>query len=50
MPDPDLGGGGRGEEGGGGRSPNIFFRSKNKGGERAPWVPPLDPPLKGIHH
>ena len=48
MPDPDLK-----IRGWGGRSPKKFFWalrasvwSKNKGdGDRAPWAPPLDPPL-----
>ena len=51
MLDPDLemvgevGGGGDG-----GRTLKNFFRSKNKGGKRAPWAPPLDSPLEGMHH
>ena len=49
MPDPDLEMVGEGG-GDGRRTLKNFFRSKNKGGERAPWAPPLDPPMEGMHH
>ena len=45
------------DKGGGGGLPKKFFSalqasfwSENKGGERVPWAPPLDPLLEGMHH